>query len=1085
MSAVANEHSHVELPLLAQLQGLGWTYLAGDTDVPELTERTNFREVLLTGRVRAALRRLNLDDQGQPWLDAAALTRALGTLERLGTAKLMEANERATALLLQGTTVPAESAGAHSREQQVHFIDFDHPERNDFLVINQFRVDVPGGKHYIVPDVVLFVNGIPLVVIECKSPAATDPMQAGITQLLRYSNQRDPQGPPEGPERLFHYNQVLISTFFYQARAATVGADATQYLEWKDTRPVPQAAVAAALGVEQLTSQQTLVAGMLRPAHLLDLMRHFILFHTADGKRIKVLARYQQFRAVHAALHRLRTGPQRTATALDGRGGIIWHTQGSGKSLTMVFLVRALRTTPDLRRFKVVVVTDRTDLEKQLRATAALTGETPRRVQDSAKLQEVLREPGPDLVFAMIQKYQERDDDAPPALLPTTPRKQVAEPPAVYTPPAPDLFPELNTSPDILVLVDEAHRSQASTLHANLQRALPNCARIGFTGTPILMGERKYTQEIFGPFLDRYTLQQSEADGATVPIFYEGRTAEAAVADGRSLDSLFEDMFRERSAGELEAIKKKYATLGNILEAPNLIAAKAADMLRHYISTVLPNGFKAQVVASSRLAAVRYQHAFVAAHQALVAQLDALDPALTARDPATLAAQDAETQFLVAAHQHLPVIRRLEFAAVISGNRNDPTDWQPWIDSARHDTHIERFKKPLVHADPTRQDGLAVLCVRTMLLTGFDAAVEQVMYLDRGIQGHELLQAIARVNRTRPGKSCGLVVDYFGVGRHLKDALAAYSAEDVQGVLPSLRDELPTLEARYRRVLAVFADAGIPSIADTDACVYLLAAPRVRAEFIVKLKDFLTSLDRVLPRPEALPYVAPAHQLGFINKSAANLYRDDGLNLVGVGGKVRELIDAHMIARGIDPQVPPISILDADFERRVAAQTSDRAKASEMEHAARYHISAHYQEDPAYYKKLSQRLEELLAHYREDWAALVAALQDLTQGIQHHPPADPPTRLLNLLAEEISPDAPLPDPQRAALAAAIPALVAHIGREIRIVDFWRNLDAQQRLRGWVVQYLDDRDLVPFKRLEAVADRVLELAKALHTRLTGE
>jgi type I restriction enzyme R subunit len=628
-------------------------------------------------------------------------------------------------------------------------------------------------------------------------------------------------------------------------------------------------------------------------------------------------------------------------------------------------------------------------------------------------------------------------------------------------------------------------------LHANLLRALPNCARIGFTGTPILMGDRKRTEEIFGPFIDRYTIQQSEQDGATVPILYEGRTAEGVIADGRSLDQLFEDMFRDRTPDELEAIKRKYATLGNVLEAPRLIAAKATDLLRHYVGTVLPNGFKAQVVASSRLAATRYQAALVVAQQMLIAQLEALDPDLLALDPDALLQQDPETRFLVQAHAYLATIRRLEFAAVISaGGHNEDVNLRKWSNPATRDSSIERFKKPLVADDPSRQDGLAFLCVKNMLLTGFDAPVEQVLYLDRFMQGHELLQAIARVNRTNANKACGLVVDYFGVGRHLKEALAAYSAEDVQGALINILDELPVLADRHRRVLAVFHEQGIADITDIDACVDLLRDVRLRADFIVKLKQFLSSLDIVLPRPEALPYVHDAQLLGFINKSAANLYRDSELNIVGAGSKVRQLIDQHIEAQGVDPKVPPISILDAGFAQAVNAHSSNRAKASEMEHAARHYISVHYQEDPAYYKKLSQRLEEILQRFEYNWVELVEALRLFTDEVRAGRPADttgldPRTQapFLNLLVEETQMQGEVPPKQLARLAGLTVELVEHIRQEIRAVDFWRNTVAQNVLRGWIGQFLDDHDVVPFRRQQAVADRIIELARALHARLT--
>jgi type I restriction enzyme R subunit len=347
MPDMPNEYTQVERPLIDQLTHMGWQHIAGDVDVPDFTERQRFREVLLLGRLRDAVRRINLDEHGQPWLDDSRIGQAVSALERLGAPKLIEANARATELLLRGTPVEGHPDRHGGKSQTIHFIDYDHPERNDFLIINQFRVDLAGGQGYIIPDAVLFVNGIPLVVVECKSPAATNPIAEAITQLLRYSNQRQRVAVDEGVERLFHYNQLLIATAWFLARVGTLGAQYEHYLEWKDTAPIPTAQAAAALGVDSLTGQQTLVAGMLRPTHLLDLVRHFTLFQQAGGATSKIVARYQQFRAVQAAIQRLRTGPTRAQHGdHDQRGGLIWHTQGSGKSLTMVFLVRKLRTEP-------------------------------------------------------------------------------------------------------------------------------------------------------------------------------------------------------------------------------------------------------------------------------------------------------------------------------------------------------------------------------------------------------------------------------------------------------------------------------------------------------------------------------------------------------------------------------------------------------------------------------------------------------------------------------------------------------------------------------------------------------------------
>ncbi len=270
-----------------------------------------------------------------------------------------------------------------------------------------------------------------------------------------------------------------------------------------------------------------------------------------------------------------------------------------------------------------------------------------------------------------------------------------------------------------------------------------------------------------------------------------------------------------------------------------------------------------------------------------------------------------------------------------------------------------------------------------MLITGFDAPIEGVMYLDRSIREAELLQAIARVNRPRRGKVAGIVVDYYGVARHLKEALAAYSADDIKGALKSLKDEIPKLRDRRDRCANIFQSRGVDDLSDTEACVVLLADERVRAEFTVKLKQFLDTLDLVLPRPEGLPFVKDAKTLAFIYARARNRYRE-GMPVLGksVGGKVRELIDQHVISLGIDPKIPPISITDAEFAEHVGKQASPRAKASEMEHAIRHHIRKHLDQDPVHYTKLSERLEEILRQFGENWDQLALALKDFVEEVE-------------------------------------------------------------------------------------------------------
>jgi type I restriction enzyme R subunit len=1154
------ESTLVERAFCQQLQSMDWQWIEGDVDVSDFTERANFREVLLKDRVATALRKLNLRES-QPWLDEMRIARAIRDLEQAAGHRLMEINQSATELLLKGTVAEGLPDWDDGRPQPVRFIDFENPANNDFLVINQFKAELTIGRGHVIPDAVLFVNGIPLVVAEFKSPGIQNPLQEAINQLLRYTNQRREVWPTlfsenEGVERLFHTNQLLIASDYFEARAATIGAPPEAYLEWADTSPVPMSTVAEELGVlpkleeepeaaqelamlgpeqgersgiplffrkpEQrpldlragagamLQSQQILTAGMLRPAHLLDLVRNFSVFQQVDGKTRKVMARYQQFRAVHKAISRLLEGRTvQSGASRDERGGFIWHTQGSGKSLSMVFLVRKMRMMRRLNEFKIVVVTDRIDLQRQLSETAQLSGEAVRptdedlrsRASPTALTQRLLGEPTPDIVMAMLQKYQDvskRNDEDRVAMTILRKEKKPGKREAVVEREVTfeenirfEEFPELNNSEKILVLVDEAHRSHTRRLHRNLRRALPSSATIGFTGTPILSKEKKETREIFGEFIDRYVLQDAELDGATVPILYEGRTSDGIVKDAPSLDTVFEDTFRDYTREELAVIKAKYATEGDVMEAPLLIEQKARDMIRHYASVVLPEGFKAQIVATSRQAAMTYLNKLEQARGELLAELEAVPAATLALSDDDVEKLDLKMRFLVRVHPQLPKLRAMEIAAVFSGDHNDPESWWQWADKANQEELIKRFKRNFALSKTEKTDPLSILVVMNMLLTGFDAPVEQVLYLDRRMVAHDLLQAIARVNRTSSRKKCGYVVDYVGVTRHLKDALKDYDGEDVEGSLIDISVELPKLLDRRARAVAIFAERGITNLeTQVEDCVMLLEDLRVRADFINKLRMFYETLNILEHRPEVPPDVfRDAKLLGFINKVAANLYRDPALNLLGVAEKVKALINAHVAAKGVDPKIPPIAITDAEFENVLRAQSNARARAAQMQHAARYHIVGFSSQNPAYARKMSERLEEILQKFKDDWNALERELRTFIQELRKgdrsdFPDLDPKVQVpfVRLVLEHCSKGSQLSDAQRKAALTTTLEMVERIRQEVRKVGFWKNPDARELLTRTLVRDLDKARICRAGGERDLAQRLVALARENHENL---
>ena len=563
------------------------------------------------------------------------------------------------------------------------------------------------------------------------------------------------------------------------------------------------------------------------------------------------------------------------------------------------------------------------------------------------------------------------------------------------------------------------------------------------------------------------------------------------------MDEVFFRWFADLTESQRETLQRKYGTVGQVLEAPELIEAKARDILRHYVSTVMPEGLKGMVVATSRKACVRYRAAFNEARDGLIREIEQrqLHPTNGSR-PTT----DSEELFLRNAARKIDLIRSLEFVPVISGDHNDPQDYGQWTKKQCQQRHIEDFKLPLGLADE-KQSPVALLIVKSMLLTGFDAPQAQALYLDRLIQEAELLQAIARVNRTAPKKDYGLVVDYYGVSAQLTRALTAYANADgkildpdVDGALRPLTTEIEKLEPQRQRVRQLFVQRGIepaPIEAVIESCVQLLGDERLRAEFDVALRTFLTTFDTVLPRPEALPFVDDVNLFGEIQIRTRRRYRDtlDGdFDPYKYKEKVRRLIDDHVTVLDLSRKIQPLRITDPAFHAHVKAMGSDRAQASEMEHAARHYIRTHVDEDPVYYARLSERIDEILDRLEERWDQIAFEFGELIDEInagrtdEDDTGLDPATELPfhNQMAENLANSA---SDASTRLIDLTRHLVDRIRQIIRVVGFWDNAHKQEELRKAIKRTLDDSDLFDFDSLDESSSELVALAKANQHRLT--
>ncbi len=1045
-----DERNHVELPLLAQLKSLDWEVLdLPAQQTPMESHRSSLTEVLMQPVLRAQLKVI------QPWLQDDQADEVVQQLLALPGSNLLQNNQHVFRLLTDGTSV-SENRATGEKSPTVRFIDFDRMANNRFIAVCQFKVRILGTGHHIIADVVLFVNGIPVVVIEAKSPKVKDALPEAIDQLLRYSEQRGARG--EGSATLFAFNQFVVVTCRNEAKFGTITThNEKHFYRWSD--PFPRTLDALEHGSSSPNDQQRLVAGMMDHANLLGIIRTFTIFSTSDkGELIKVVGRYQQFRAVKLAVQRLLAGQNPRA-----RSGIIWHTQGSGKSLTMMFMVREMYHHAALAKWKVVFVTDRTQLEAQLSETSQSIGFQVKVADSISQLKTLLSSDASDLVMAMIHKFREADLEA--------------------------TFPELNNSPHILVMTDEAHRSQYSRLAANLDKGVPNASRIGYTGTPIDKMEK-----VFGEYIDKYTMRQAIEDGVTLEIVYEGRTHNAEVQDKPGLDARFADVFSDYNLMERLDILG-FGSRAAYLEAETTIEAKAQDMVTHYLTHVFPNGYKAQIVATSREAAVRYKKHVDAALLAAIKAMQASDP----HDPA------------------LATLQKLKTDVVISGNHNDGLHLKAFTDGSKHEATIKSFKLPFSKEDGKEygkkddkgvNGDVGIVIVNNMLLTGFDAPIEQVMYLDKVIVAHGLLQAIARVNRVGgPSKDKGFVVDYVGIGHHLKKALDNYderAQKELTQALSFPEDELRELQASHKAITEFLAAHGLTDFTDHDAFFDVFYDEDLRFEFMALFKVFTKNLNLVFPARQALDHMNDYQALVAINELAAKHFRDGRLSMKGIPPKLRQITDAFLVSQGIDVKIKPISILDEDFQKNIKKHDRVRTKAAAIEHAVRNHLDVDLNDDPELQASFSEALAQIFLDFAKNWARIYEELEKLRQRIISA--SQEPTYGLSkkkqmpffrMLRKEIFGELPAVDgltatdkppaafgwteeSQISALVALTQHVYAEIERELRMTGFWESIPARNKLVADLQRTLLQPEFIKLPHLAVnrkhIISRMMEVAE---------
>lgn len=702
--------SVVEEAALDWLAGLGYQVLYGPDLAPgePTAERSDpdFREVLLQGRLRQALARLN------PGLPTDALDDAFRKLTHVDNPSPLARNRAVHRMLVDGVNVEYTRRDGSIAGDQARLIDFDAPDNNDWLAVNQFTV--AEGQQTRRPDVVLFVNGLPLAVIELKNAADENAtVWTAFQQLQTYQAQIT---------TLFATNIALVASDGVQARIGVLGASREWFKPWRTTTGREDAKP----GQPEL---QVVLEGVFDKRRFLDLIRHFVVFEDEGaGKLTKKIAGYHQFHAVNAAVEEtiratgLQAGEHRGGKPGDKRAGVVWHTQGSGKSLTMAFYAGRMILHPEMANPTIVVLTDRNDLDDQLFGTFArchdLLRQQPVQAENRADLREKLRVAGGGVVFTTIQKFFPEEKG--------------------------DRHPLLSDRRNVIVIADEAHRSQYDFIDGfakHMRDALPNASFIGFTGTPIELTD-KNTRAVFGDYISVYDIQKAVTDGATVPIYYESRLAKLELKDSERprIDPQFEEVTEGEEVDRKEKLKTKWAQLEALVGSDNRIKLVACDLVDHFENRLAAMDGKAMVVCMSRRICVE------------------LYKAITALRPGWHGEQDDRGSIKV----------------VMTGSASDPLDWQQHVrNKPRRETLAQRFRDP---KDPFR-----VVIVRDMWLTGFDAPSLHTMYVDKPMRGHGLMQAIARVNRVFRDKPGGLVVDYLGLADELKKALAVYTESGGKG----------------------------------------------------------------------------------------------------------------------------------------------------------------------------------------------------------------------------------------------------------------------------------------------------------------
>ncbi len=968
METPSFKEDHIsQIPALQLLQKLGYKYLSPDVALQARGNKTS--NVILEDVLRKALKEINsekrISSTKTTYISDANIENGIRALKDLPMNEgYIAASEAAYNLITLGKSLE-QSIDGDKKSFTLQYIDWKNMDNNVFHVTEEYSVMRSNSKEHYRPDLVLFVNGIPLCVIECKRPDMKEPLAQAISQHLR--NQQE-----DGIRALYVYAQVIMSIAQQDVAYATNATPEKFWAKWteKFTTDAEEQQYKTALqilkneplAIEQKnklfsdrfkyvrnyfdalenenilpTLQDEYLFGLCRPERLMDIIFNFVLFDNGEKK----IARYQQFFAIKKSMQRI--------SEIEGgrrKGGVIWHTQGSGKSLTMVMLAQAIALDKSIRNPKIILVTDRTDLDRQISDTFRKCGKSIENASTGQRLVELLESKSDAVVTTIINKF-------------VAAMKKISKP---------------LESQDIFVLVDEGHRTQHGTFNIEMQKTLPNACFIAMTGTPLFKKD-KNTAAKFGGVIDAYTVDQAVKDKAVVPLLYEGRFAKQEVNES-PIDTFFGMVSEPLTEYQKADLKKKFSRADQLNGAEQKIYAIAWNISHHFRDNWQGTPFKAQLVCDKKVNAIRYKEFLdeigIVTSDVLISSIDE---------------------------------REGEESAYEKSSEKENRFWKKMMDEHGNS---KSYEKNIISRFKNQKDPEIIIVV-DKLLTGFDEPKNTVLYLTRNLQSHKLLQAIARVNRIYPDKEFGYIIDYYGVIENLDDALQMYSsfedfdADDLEGTLVNISEEINKLPQKHSELWDIFKT--IANKRDAEAYQILLKDEAIRVLFYDKLSAFAKGLKLALSSIQFYNQVEEKTITRYkedltmflkLRLAVVERYSDE-IDFKQYAGQIQKLIDTHITTEKVETITELVNIFDKEkFQQEVENTTGKAAKADKIASRTSKHISEKMNEDPAFYKKFSLMLKETIADYeakRINEAQFLNKVQEIMNIVLLHTDSDIPEAL--------------------------------------------------------------------------------------------